>query len=506
MNKHEQMGYGPVREYTGTDPDLQQQNHQEQVMRHVNAGGDVNVTPDGVEIVGVANPLPASNNGSFNQMADAANEAATHEGEWQLNADHETALKMDEARTQELIEQRIIAPRDPESNQPSVQELNDAAEIAIFGSRGKTAGFVDADGNPITEPIKGKIDEILESPRYGTKEADRKEAAEKYQADVEALVGEGFELTQAKLIMDSREARANSIEARRRMVNKDFNDKMNMLVNQGMTNGQTRAQATKAAKERLGARGIKEFKAPTKAELKKADKEFKSFVKKEGIFSTEDLITVLNGGSLYGAQVSPEQEDDPTTIHNPVVDPTPRGLRARARHLMARAALAMHNSREWFNDDEKGKRRKAGAAVAGALVVAGAAYLALKTGTTHNDVDGGNSANGLDPNVNPDGSFDIPTGTDATDPGGTEYTPGQEGTTTTPADVYPSGASTASHETVTMQHGDTIWDLAQLDLIDHGNSNPSNLDILNHTQEILDANDISWEEARSLADGTKIKI
>ncbi len=82
-----------------------------------------------------------------------------------------------------------------------VWALNRQAEIAIHGSR----GYVDNDGTVLAEPTKGKLDEIRENPRYGTKQSDRERAAKDYLADVDDLVKDGFELSQAKLIMDLRE-------------------------------------------------------------------------------------------------------------------------------------------------------------------------------------------------------------------------------------------------------------------------------------------------------------
>ncbi len=90
------------------------------------------------------------------------------------------------------------------NNSPEVALLNDAAELHIYGSRGRTytdpeTGAVIADA---AHPMLGRIEEIRQNRRYGTTEAERNAVADGYESDVNALLGEGFELTQAAFIMD----------------------------------------------------------------------------------------------------------------------------------------------------------------------------------------------------------------------------------------------------------------------------------------------------------------
>ncbi len=118
--------------------------------------------------------------------------------------------------------------------------MNQAAEMEIFGSRGETRGYVDEDGQPLTKPVLGIVDqirgisrasEIRENPRYGTKESDRNAAADEYEAKfkagqgerderakgyiegIEQLQEEGYELSQAKLITDLTTEVANNQNA-----------------------------------------------------------------------------------------------------------------------------------------------------------------------------------------------------------------------------------------------------------------------------------------------------
>lgn len=54
--------------------------------------------------------------------------------------------------------------------------------------------------------------------------------------------------------------------------------------------------------------------------------------------------------------------------------------------------------------------------------------------------------------------------------------------------------------------GDTIWAHAEQQLIREGNPDPTNAQILENTQRILDENGISWEEARRLPIGFQFKV
>lgn len=126
------------------------------------------------------------------------------------------AREAEAARTHEI---------DLRRNSPAQLAANQDMDIVISGSRGRTEGYVDEAGQPLTEPIEGVVDRIRDtkgveerrvSLRYGVNEADRQKVADRYEAqqnekadgylrDVDELLGEGFELTQAKLIMDLRQ-------------------------------------------------------------------------------------------------------------------------------------------------------------------------------------------------------------------------------------------------------------------------------------------------------------
>ena len=119
----------------------------------------------------------------------ASNIAASQETE---------AYAMDSTFDQEALDSRKASPE--------ISVLNDMAQIEIWGTNGKTEGFVDPiTGKPLTAPIKGVLEEIRENRRYGTTEAEREMKASDVETEIVGLVDEGFELSQAKLIWDMRQ-------------------------------------------------------------------------------------------------------------------------------------------------------------------------------------------------------------------------------------------------------------------------------------------------------------
>jgi hypothetical protein len=111
------------------------------------------------------------------------------------------------------------------ANSPETALLNDKAEFEIYGDKGRdytyTEEFVDpTDGvrktrevSSLDKPYPGKLAEIRSNRRYGKTEAERNTAADKYENDVNSLLGDGLELTQAKLIMDLRESDSDALAA-----------------------------------------------------------------------------------------------------------------------------------------------------------------------------------------------------------------------------------------------------------------------------------------------------
>lgn len=98
-----------------------------------------------------------------------------------------------------------------------VESLNARAEIEIFGTKGRTEGYTDpSTGEPLQKPVKGIIETMRENPRYGKKQSERDAAAEKYAADVSSLVDEGFDLSQAKVVMDLRAENAEDVLAQQK--------------------------------------------------------------------------------------------------------------------------------------------------------------------------------------------------------------------------------------------------------------------------------------------------
>ena len=137
--------------------------------------------------------------------AIAKNAAARQQ---QIDQAHTEALVMNagyDAAQQATQKQEAIEAR---ANSAEVAALNDKAELEIFGSKGRT--FTDpANGEVIAtpeRPIKGKLEEIKSSPRFGKTKSKRELAAKEYLASLEELQTEGLELCQAKIVLDLRES------------------------------------------------------------------------------------------------------------------------------------------------------------------------------------------------------------------------------------------------------------------------------------------------------------
>lgn len=95
----------------------------------------------------------------------------------------------------------IQASFEARASSQEVRILNDMAEIATYGTRGRTAGYLDEHGNPLTAPIPGKIEDI--------RNTDGSSRAAAYEKEVDQLLNEGYQLCQVKLIMDKRETKVD---------------------------------------------------------------------------------------------------------------------------------------------------------------------------------------------------------------------------------------------------------------------------------------------------------
>ena len=389
-------------------------------------------------------PLPKGNPGNPGAVevaTDIANANREHAERLQFMADVNEAYAMD-AKFDAKAKKAAIGEKLTSTDN---HQLNENARIAVYGSNGRTAGITDpVSGEPITEPVKGRIAEILEDDRIIKSSTERQAKADKYEKDLLGIVNRGYELSQAKLIMDLREGdEAQKIE----------------YISKQMHEGLTAAQA--------GAKANKLYRFKDKKRMK--------MIKEDGVLTMVDyLVAVRNrnqASHVAEEPETPEEDDADTAIIPPVADPTPRGLRARARNIMALAAVRMQNGmqnvREFFTDDDESTRRKRRTgAVAGAVVLAGIAYLGLK---------------GLD--LDSDHAKHV-----------AEHTPKH------PNPVEPA------HHSVHMHKGDTIWDESKASLVQKGNSAPTNAEIMARTQKNLALNHMTWEQARHLAETADVDI
>jgi hypothetical protein len=204
---------------------------------------------------------------------------------------------------QDEIEARLLSPE--------MRALNDAAELAMFGSHGRTEGYVDpSTGARITEPIKGKIDEIREDSRYGKGQTDRDAAAAKYTHDADALINDGLELTQAKIVMDRREswAAANAQHSKEKNLEKfkrkkKMDGRLALIEEQYIKDGLDPEEAhTKALMRVSYLKNESEEPNTEKIDIAAEEARLKHILKTEGIFTEAEYDAFINGDTVPAAE------------------------------------------------------------------------------------------------------------------------------------------------------------------------------------------------------------
>jgi hypothetical protein len=137
-----------------------------------------------------------------------SNEVMRHEAN-AMNETHDMVKAQEKASDrEEAVVLNKQYDQDTTAFKAKVAELNEEARIAVFGTNGKTKGYVDPNtGNPLERPVKGIVDTMRENPRYGKTQTERDAAADEYKTSVLELVDEGFDISQAKVVMELRAER-----------------------------------------------------------------------------------------------------------------------------------------------------------------------------------------------------------------------------------------------------------------------------------------------------------
>ena len=145
-----------------------------------------------------------SNAEGLRHLDNVARTATANRDAAQYSADESEAYAMNNRIDQEAfaVEQEA---HEAHLSSPEVQELNDIAQIQIWGTNGKTAGYI----NPVTRekltaPIEGIVPKLRNNPNVSAEEKESR--AKAYEDDIVTLVdGEDqMQLCQAKLVMDLR--------------------------------------------------------------------------------------------------------------------------------------------------------------------------------------------------------------------------------------------------------------------------------------------------------------
>jgi flagellar biosynthesis GTPase FlhF len=121
-------------------------------------------------------------------------------------AREETRRNDEQAREQAQRDAQAAHQQEVAARSENLRELNDAAQLRVFGSHGST--FHDPETGAVIatpdKPIRGKIEDMRHSPRYGKTEDDRKAAASDYESTIHSFMNDGLELTQAELLAEER--------------------------------------------------------------------------------------------------------------------------------------------------------------------------------------------------------------------------------------------------------------------------------------------------------------
>lgn len=187
-------------------------------------------------------------------------------------------------------------------NSAEAARLDDTAELEIFGNRGRT--YLNSDGNVLADknnPYKGRIETIRDDRSGGkTRQADRDMAADDYKTEVLGLTDEGFNLCQAKLIMDLRE--------------EDDANKPDFIA-ELIKNGRSAADAAAYADKVYAKKDAKRLK----------------LIEEGGVLTEDEYYRVIDGEDLY-----PDPSATKPNVRGRAPAPTPDHVRARE---VARNAL-----------------------------------------------------------------------------------------------------------------------------------------------------------------------
>ncbi len=216
------------------------------------------------------------------RMAKRAEEAKIAEGIAKTQALKDRLLERHAERNDRKAEEAAKAAQEAKAaaiheraTSPEVQALNDRAELEIYGSRHRT--YVEpASGKEIAspdQPIKGKLVKMLSDPKYGASRQDREASVHEYQDDLSILLSQGFELCQAKLIMDMREADSDRRDA-----------EVDRLIIEGRI----------ASADHKRAREIHD-----QDKVKKEDGERQRLILEAGVFTASEFSRVQKGEDLY---------------------------------------------------------------------------------------------------------------------------------------------------------------------------------------------------------------
>jgi hypothetical protein len=243
-----------------------------------------------------------------------------------------------------------------EGEHSDVSLLNDRAELLIYGSKGRT--YHDPETNQVVADkehvIPSVFDRIRDDKRWGQTEAEREDVAKGFERELNVLLEDGFELTQAKIIMDHRMGDYLNVKETTEKLEKTAPTRVRKLLSGGVpVKDEAGRQAKLAeAKQHIAAENKRQTARMHKT-ADKSDAELLQLIREKGIFSDEDLARVQAGEELYDGARYKTTEKAPTP-------PTPPTLEEKAeKERQDRIKSTLDHARDRYAKAEAARSRRA---------------------------------------------------------------------------------------------------------------------------------------------------
>lgn len=258
-------------------------------------------------------PQTPENRPSPERMAELKSAAQNGEIPQGDGSQHNIDQTAQELQGESARQHRIETRR----NSDEVRDLNYEAHADVYGSQDKSIRVEPKNANPYNRTIKGKaglLEDVKnnaegyrDDEKYGKGQSERKAYADKYSEEFDGLVqDEGFEPTQAKLILDLREE-AEDQERENRI---KINNLSTKLMNRGVSEEDAVRRATTSVEKQNAGKEI-EVNDDRRLEIVKSFGENGVFTRKDYDEAKKDFIEKGNDISVSDNKENLNDENNP---------------------------------------------------------------------------------------------------------------------------------------------------------------------------------------------------